>query len=139
MGKQKEIRSKWVTIRFNETKRNKLDKLYKKATCNSVGEYCRSVLLKEPVIVRFRNQSADDFLQEILLLRKELNVIGNNFNQLVHKLYTLDSIPEIKTWAILNESGKKNFMKKVAEINEKMSVIYEKLAQESPAKSSPLM
>lgn len=135
MRKQKEIRSKWVTIRFNETERNKLEKLYKKTTCNNVGEYSRSVLLNEPVTVFFRNQSADDFLEEILLLRKELNTIGNNFNQLVHKLHILDSIPEIKAWAILNESGKKSFIKKVAEIGEKMSAIYEKLEQESPAKS----
>lgn len=132
MKETKEIRAKWVTVRLNETERTRLDKLYKKTTCNSLGEYVRSVLLKEPVIVRFRNQSADDFLEEILLLRKELNAIGNNFNQLVHKLYILDSIPELKAWAILNEGGKKIFMKKVAEIGEKMSAIYEKLAKESP-------
>lgn len=139
MKEPKEIRVKWVTVRFNEMEKARLDKLYKKTTCNSLGEYIRSVLLKEPVLVRFRNQSADDFLEEILLLRKELNAIGNNFNQLVHKLYTLDSMPEIKAWAILNESGKKSFMKKAAEIGEKMSAIYEKLAQEFPAESSPPM
>lgn len=127
MKEPKEIRAKWVSVRLNEMEKNKLEKLYKKTTCNSLGEYVRSVLLKEPVIVRFRNRSADDFIEEILLLRKELNAIGNNFNQLVHKLYTLDSISEIKAWAILNESGKKIFMKKVAEISEKMSEIYEKL------------
>ena len=136
MKKIKEVRAKWVTVRLNETERKRLDKLHKKTTCNSLGEYVRSVLLKEPIIVRFRNQSADDFLEEILLLRKELNAIGNNFNQLVHKLYTLDSMPEIKTWAILNESGKKIFMKKVAEIGEKISAIYEKLTQETPAKTT---
>jgi hypothetical protein len=116
--------------------KTRLDKLYKKTTCNSLGEYIRSVLLKEPVIIRFRNQSADDFLEEILLLRKELNAIGNNFNQLVHKLYTLDSIPDIKAWATLNEASKKNFMNKVAEIGEKVSEIYEKLAQKCPAKGT---
>lgn len=132
MKKQKEIRSKWVTVRFNETERNKLKKFYKNTTCNNLGEYIRSVLLKESLIVRFRNKSADDFLEEVLLLRRELNAIGNNFNQLVHKLYSLDSMPEIKAWAILNEAGKKIFMKKVADIGEKMSAIYEKLAKESP-------
>jgi len=136
MKEKKKIRAKWVTVRLNEMEKTRLDKLYKKTTCNSLGEYIRSVLIKEPVIVRFRNQSADDFLEEILLLRKELNAIGNNFNQLVHKLYTLNSIPEIKTWAILNESGKKIFMKKVAEISEKMSAIYERLEQKLPATST---
>jgi hypothetical protein len=139
MKETNEIRAKWVTVRLNEMEKTRLDKLYKKTTCNSLGEYIRSVLLKEPVIIRFRNQSADDFLEEILLLRKELNAIGNNFNQLVHKLYTLDSIPEIKVWAIVNESGKKIFLKKVVEISEKLSKIYETLTQESPKKSNTLM
>jgi hypothetical protein len=62
--------------------------------------------------------------QRAELLKKELNAIGNNFNQVVHKLHTLDHIAEIKAWSILNESSKKNFMKKVDEIKEKMNQIY---------------
>jgi len=76
------------------------------------------------VIIRYRNQTADDFLEEMILLKRELNAIGNNSNQAVHRLHTLDHMPEIKAWAILNESGKKLFLKKVQEITEKMNQIY---------------
>ena len=120
----KKIRTKWLTIRLNEGEKNSLNKLYKRTTSASLSEYARSVLLKEPVIFLFRNQSADEFLTEMIQLKKELNAIGNNFNQVVHKLHTLDHIPEIKAWAILNETGKKNFLKKVEEIKEKMTQIY---------------
>ena len=48
----------------------------------------------------------------MILLKNELNAIGNNFNQAVHKLHTLDHVPEIKAWAILNESSKKIFHEK---------------------------
>ena len=50
--------------------------------------------------MKFRNQSADDFLKEMLVLKKELNGIGNNFNQAVHKLHLLDKIPEFRAWVI---------------------------------------
>jgi hypothetical protein len=38
-------------------------------------------------------------------------------------------MPEIQAWAILNEAHKKAFMKKVDEIKEKMSQIYEQWSQ----------
>lgn len=120
----KQIRSGWLTIRLNEDEEKKLSKLYSKTTSNSLSEYARDVLLKEPVNVLYRNQSADEFLAEMILLKKELNAIGNNFNQAVHRLHTLDHFQEVKGWAIANEAGQKIFMKKVEEIQEKMNQIY---------------
>jgi len=123
------IRSHILTIRLNQEEREKLNRLCGKAQCNSLSEYSRDVLLKEPVTIKYRNQSADDFLEEMFLLKKELNAIGNNFNQSVHKLHTLDHDPQIKAWAILNEASKKLFMKKVDEIVERMNQIYEQWSQ----------
>ena len=124
MKETKQIRKGWLTVRLNEDEEKKLNKFYSRTTSNSLSEYARDVLLREPVNVLYRNQSADEFLTEMILLKKELNAIGNNFNQVVHKLHTLDHIAEIKGWTILNESSKKNFMKKVDEIKEKMNQIY---------------
>ena len=125
-----QIRSKCLTVRFNDEERKKLSRLCNKAQCNSLSEYARDVLLGEPVIIKYRNQSADDFLEEMILLKNELNAIGNNFNQAVHNLHTLDHVHEIKTWAILNEATKKIFMNKVDEIKAKMNQIYEQWSQE---------
>ena len=124
MKEKRKIRAKWLTVRLTEDEEKKLISFCRKTASNSISEYARDVLLRKPVIVRYRNQTADDFLEEMILLKKELNAIGNNFNQAVHRLHTLDHFPEIKAWAILNESSKKLFMKKVNEIAEKMSQIY---------------
>ena len=124
MKETKQIRKGWLTVRLNEEEEKKLNNFYSRTTSNSLSEYARDVLLKEPVNVLYRNQSADEFLTEMILLKNELNAIGKNFNQVVHKLHTLDHITEIKAWTILNESSKKNFMKKVDEIKEKMNQIY---------------
>ena len=124
MKETKQIRSKWLTIRLNEDEKKKLYKLYHRTASNSISEYVRAVLLQEPVIILYRNQSADDFLAQMLLLKNELNAIGNNFNQAVHKLHTLDHFSEIKTWALMNENSKKLFIQKVEEIKERMNQIY---------------
>ncbi len=72
----------------------------------------------------------DDFLDEIIVLRKELNAIGNNFNQLVKRLYLFKHFSEIKTWAILNENSKELFFKKIEEIENKIIQIDSKWWQE---------
>ena len=124
-----EIRTKWLPIRLNTNEKKKLNHLYNRSTCNSLSEYARQVLLREPVFIKYRNQSADVFLEEMIQLKNELNAIGNNFNQAVHKLHTLGRVPEIRTWAILNENDKKNFTRKVQEIQEKLNQIYELWSQ----------
>jgi hypothetical protein len=129
MKEKKQARSKWLTIRLNENEETKLNRFFSSSTSRSLSEYARAVLLKEPVTILYRNQSADDFLAEMLLLKNELNAIGKNFNQAVHKLHTLDRDSQIKAWAILNESSKALFIKKVEEIKEKMSQIYEQWSQ----------
>jgi hypothetical protein len=128
--KRRKIRAKWLTIRLNEDEEKKLNKFYEATTSNSLSEYARDVLLKEPVNIIYRNQSADDFLAEMILLKNELNAIGKNFNQAVHKLHTLDHFHEIKTWVISNESRHKIFMEKIEEIKEKMNQIYNQWSQE---------
>lgn len=129
MKETKKVRSKWLTIRLNEDEEKKLNNFYSKTTSNGLSEYARDVLLREPVNVIYRNQTADEFLAEMILLKNELNAIGKNFNQVVHKLHTLDHVPEIKTWAILNESSKKIFLKKVEEIKDKVNEIYQQWSQ----------
>jgi hypothetical protein len=129
MKETKQVRKGWLTVRLNEDEEKKLNKFFSRTTSGSLSEYARDVLLREPVNVIYRNQSADEFLAEMILLKKELNAIGNNFNQAVHKLHTLDHDAEIKAWATLNEASKKNFMKKIDEIKEKMNQIYQQWLQ----------
>jgi len=121
--------SKRVTVRYKPEELVQVTKQFNATTCKKLSEYIRKVSLQKPVVVLHRNQSADDFLAEMIQLKTELNAIGNNFNQLVKKLHTLDHLPEFKSWVLLNESSKQSFFKKLVEIEEKMNQIYQQWLQ----------
>ncbi|MBS1598400.1 MAG: plasmid mobilization relaxosome protein MobC [Bacteroidetes bacterium] len=124
MGKEKEIRNHWLTIRLNDTEQRLLEELFANTSGSPLSEYCRKILLKKPVNVKYRNVSVDDFLKDMLELKKELNAIGNNFNQAVHKLHLLHRVSEIQLWAVKNEDDKKILFQKIELINERVNQLY---------------
>ena len=121
--------SKWLHIRLNEEDYNRINNQFSKSTCRKLSEYARRVLLDKVVTVNQRNQSLDDFMTEMIRLRNELNAIGNNFNQAVKKLHTLNQLTEFKTWLILNEKNQKILVEKVEEIKSKINQISDKWLQ----------
>ena len=126
MKKQEsEVRNKMVVIRMNNTEFEKVENLRKKTTERYLSSYVRKLSLEKPVTVKYRNQSADDFLKEMLGLKKELNGIGNNFNQAVHKLHLLDKIPEFRDWVNQYDGLQKSLLSKVEEIKLKVNQLYE--------------
>ena len=136
MKKAIEVRKKMIVIRMNNTEFKNFEKLIKRTTARSVSEYARQLLLAKPVIVKFRNISADVFLSELLSIKKELNGIGNNFNQAVHALHLLDRIPEFREWIHNNAFLHKAVTNKIEEIRLRMSQIYDELVEEkTPAKT----
>ncbi len=130
MKKQEnEVRNKMVVVRMNNTEFEKVENLRKKTTERYLSSYVRKLSLEKPVTVKYRNQSADDFLKEMLGLKKELNGIGNNFNQAVHKLHLLDKIPEFRVWVNQYDGLQKSLVSKVEEIKLKVSQLYEQWLQ----------
>jgi len=126
---ENEVRKLFFKIRMNNTELNQLKKLTKQSTERSISNYVRKVALKKPVIVKYRNQSADDFVKEMIQLKKELNAIGNNFNQTVHKLHILDKIPEFRNWIKYYHDLHYSVVCKVEEINLKVNQLYEQWLQ----------
>jgi hypothetical protein len=124
MKENTKARNRWLNIRVNEDEYKKIDGYSKATTCHTVSEYSRLVLLKKPVTIKYRNQSADEFLAEMIRLKNELHAIGNNYNQAVHKLHTLDRVPEIKTWLFSNEITRHAFLNKIDEITREVNKIY---------------
>ena len=78
--KENEVRKIFIKVRMNEDEVNLIKKQQRKTTERSLSEYIRKVSMQKPVTVKYRNESADDFLKQMLELKKELNGIGNNFN-----------------------------------------------------------
>jgi hypothetical protein len=119
-----EIRNKWLTIRMSETEYSQAEALRAQTTCNSLSEYARKAVLGKPVVMRYRNQSLDDFLTDMLQLRKDLNHIGNNFNQAVHRLHILHATPEIHQWILINEQDKTQLFRHIEIINIRINEAY---------------
>ncbi len=120
-----EVRKKMIVVRMNNNEFEQLEKFLKQSTERSISNYLRKVSLQKPVTVKYRNQSADDFLRQMLELKKELNGIGNNFNQAVHKLHLLDKIPEFRVWVNQYDGLQKTLVSKVEEIKLRMNQLYE--------------
>ena len=79
--------------------------------------------------MKYRNESADDFLLDMLGLKKELHAIGNNVNQAVHKLHILEKIPEFREWVLQYDGLQQRLISKVDEIKLRMNQLYEQWLQ----------
>ncbi len=128
--KENEVRNQILKIRMNEAEKELLKKLQQQSTERSVSNYVRKVVLQKPVMIKYRNKSLDDFLKDMIDLKKQLNGIGNNFNQAVKKLHMLDKIPEFRIWIFTNQSLQLALINKVEEIKLRMNQVYEKWSQE---------
>jgi hypothetical protein len=129
MNDPKNNKSKWLHIRLQPDQYYALYKKFSSSTCRKFSEYARRVLLDKEVTINQRNQSLDDFMAEMIRLRTELNSIGNNFNQLVKKLHTLQQMEEFTTWILINENSKQILLKKVEEIKQKINSISDQWLQ----------
>ena len=126
MKKQEsDVRKKMVVVRMNTAEFELLEKFRNKTTERSISNYIRKVALNQPVTVKYRNVTADDFLRDMVQLKKELNAIGNNFNQAVHKLHILDKIPEFRLWVKHYQNLQESVALKVEDIKIKVNQLYE--------------
>ena len=124
MEEKKSSTKSWISFRVKPKEYDTIHGHFSKTTCRKLSEYARNVLLQKPVIVRHRNQSAEDFLAEMILLKNELNAIGNNYNQTVKRLHTMDRISDVKNWLMSNQNIQELFLKKTEQIRERMDQIY---------------
>ena len=129
-NKEKINRTRKLTVRFTDAEFNTIEVSFKTTTKRKLSEYVRYVLLDKPVTVYTRDKSLDEIIVALTLLKSELSAIGNNFNQAVKKLHTMDRIAEIKSWAEWNEKHRHLFMQKTDEINQKISQLVQQWWQE---------
>lgn len=120
----KQVRKIWLTIRLNEEEQEQLNELFKKSTCRQLSDYVRKMALHKPMNIKYRNGSIDDFLTDMLALKKELNHIGNNYNQAVHRLHSLERIADIHEWIGVNEQDKITLFAKIDAILSKVEKLY---------------
>jgi hypothetical protein len=130
MNEKKTNRTRVVTLRLTTNEYEKMEAKFKTTTCRKLSDYMRYVLLEKRLTVFTRNKSMDDFMAELILLRNELNAIGNNLNQVVKKLHLIQAIPEYKTWFLINETVQASLLRKVEEIKSSINQFSDKWSQE---------
>jgi hypothetical protein len=129
MERENSKRTRIVGLRFTPEEYVKIERKWKTSTCRKLSDYIRKHLFNKPITTNYRNQSLDDFMAEMMRLRGELNAIGNNFNQAVKKLHTLNQISDFKHWLISYELEKKILFNKVDEIKKQIQKIAESWLQ----------
>lgn len=65
-------------LQLSEKQYNDLHEECSKTTCRSFAEYIRSLIFGRPVIVKYRNESLDTFLQTIFEIRNSLEKIDKD-------------------------------------------------------------
>lgn len=123
--KETDVRRRMVVVRLSEHEYERLQYFQKMTTETTLSNYLRKVALSKPVVVKYRNATADDFLRDMLELRRELSALGNNFNQAVKKLHVLDRIPEFRSWLMIYEHSRQAFVQKVEQIHARITRLYE--------------
>lgn len=120
----------WISFRVKPAEYQKIHLLFSKSTHRKLSEYARNMLLQKPVTFKVRNESADQFLSEMIGLKKELNAIGSNYNQVVKKLHTLNHINEVKGWLNSHEPLHQSFLQLTERIFQKLNEIYRQWSSE---------
>ncbi|MNR35933.1 hypothetical protein D3C85_1538090 [compost metagenome] len=94
-----------------------------------MSEYLRKCLLNKPVTTHYRNASLDEFMLEVIGLRKELSALSNNFNQSVKILHSLRQIPEFRHWIESTKQEREQLLDRVEVIQYCMEKIARKWLQ----------
>ncbi|MGJ1435703.1 plasmid mobilization protein [Sphingobacterium siyangense] len=98
MRDKRNNKTKMIFVRLEEAEYDTLIGRQKKTTERNLSAYIRKILAGKPMIKSVQNESLHEVIVTLSLLQKDLNGIGNNYNQMVKRLHTTDKIPEIIAW-----------------------------------------
>ena len=122
-------RSRKVTVRFTPAEYKTIDTGFQKTTFRKLSDYFRSLLLGRKITVYEGNKSLDEFMEEMILLRTELNKLGNNFNQVARKINASKETWELKALGSVSSSMQQKLLIKVDEIKKQINQFSDKWLQ----------
>ena len=83
---------KVITLRVSARFFNQLEEKRKKTNCQNVSEMVRAILYKEKIMFYYTDASLNSTAIELSGIRKELNQIGININQITRFFHETDSV-----------------------------------------------
>jgi len=89
-----------VGVRFDEKTFNKLKSQVEQSNASTVGELVRKIVTGEKVTFFVKDISMEEPTAELIRIRKEINAIGRNINQLTEAHHT-SSIADEKIMRLL--------------------------------------
>jgi len=125
MKEEKSNRTRIIGLRLTPDEYDSIEQKWKSSTCRKLSDYIRRSLFEKPVVTTYRNRSQDDTMAELTRLRNELNALGNNFNQAVRRLHTLQQIPEFKAWVVTYELERRTLQNKLDEVRNNIKKMVE--------------
>jgi hypothetical protein len=81
MRPKRQNRTYLLGVRLTPWEHDQIITSWHQSTCRGLGAYVRKILFGKRVTVRYRNQSLDDLMAELILLRGELNFIIHHYDQ----------------------------------------------------------
>lgn len=129
MEKENSNRTRIIGVRLTPSEFKMIEDRWKATTCPKLSDYVRQVLFQRPIVKTYRDRSLDDFMGEVMRLRKELNHLGNNFNQAVKKLHTANVDADYRNWLRAFEIEKHTMFNKVEQINNNIQKFAERWLQ----------
>jgi len=127
MTSNKQIhRNKWLHIRLTEPEFNIVMASMKRTTDRKISTYTRKLILGKPVRILVRDSSLDQFVCELSALKKELSAIGNNFNQVVHRLNAAKNFQEARAWMPIASTHQRRLLEKMDFITNHLNTLSKK-------------
>lgn len=83
-----------VGVRFDEKTYNKLKSQVQQSNASTVGELVRKIVTNEKVTFFVKDISMEEPTAALIKMRKEINAIGVNINQLTEICHTTDSVEQ---------------------------------------------
>lgn len=124
-------RSKILLTRLQPEEFSTLECRFKKTRFQTMSEYVRALLFDKPITVIYRDQAMDDILEELILLRRELNAIGNNLNQAMHQINSAHGSADSRLWSGLLQVLQSKLVPSTEEIKARINQYAEIWSQKS--------
>ena len=89
-GKPQEHLEKVITVRVSKRFFDGLEEKRKKTNCQNVSEMVRAILYKERIMFYYTDASLNATASELAGIRKELNQIASNVNEITQSFHSAD-------------------------------------------------
>ena len=83
--------AKKVTVGVSESFYKRMEEWLTNSNCRSLAELARSILYREEIVWKHTDASLESTVIELAGIKRELNAIGKNINQITHHFHISDS------------------------------------------------